>query len=95
MRLVFDISVLYNHILVFLNFPGCRGGAYVIRNGRVFLLGALICFLVFFGSVSIGAAGFGAVLNDVPEMLTLLVAVLLFVAAVLMLEAEENRSTGT
>ena len=62
----------------------------MIRNGRIALIGALICFLVFFGSVSIGAAGFGAVLDDVPEMLTLLVAVLLFVAGVLMLEAVEN-----
>ena len=66
-----------------------------MRNGRLFLIGALVCFLVFFGSVSIGAAGFGAVLDDVPEMLTLLVAVLLFVAAVIMLEAAENSSTDS
>ncbi len=65
----------------------------MIRKGRMFLLGALVCFLVFFSSVAIGAAGFGVVLDDVPEMLTLLVAVLLFVAAVLMLETAENRST--
>ncbi len=64
-----------------------------MRNGRLFLLGALVCFLVFFGSVAIGAAGFGAVLDDVPEMLTLLVAVLLFVAAIIMLEEVENSST--
>ena len=66
-----------------------------MRNSSLFLIGALLCFLVFFGSVSIGAAGFGAVLDDVPEMLTLLVAVLLFVAAVIMLEAAENSSTDT
>ncbi len=45
--------------------------------------------------MAIGAAGFGAVLDDVPEMLTLLVAVLLFVAAILILEAAENRSNDT
>ena len=67
----------------------------MIRNGRIVLIGAFICFLVFFGSVSIGAAGFGPVLDDVPEMLTLLVAALLFVAAVLMLEAAENHGADT
>ncbi|MDE0330611.1 MAG: hypothetical protein OXL41_01970 [Nitrospinae bacterium] len=62
----------------------------MLRNGRIVLMCALICFLFYFGSVAVGAAGFGVVLDDVPEMLTLLVAVLLFVAAVLMLEAVEN-----
>lgn len=67
----------------------------MIRNARIVLVGALVCFLVFFGSVAIGAAGFGVMLDDVPEMLTLLVAVLLFVAAVSMLEIGENHGDDT
>ncbi len=67
----------------------------MLRNGRVYLLASLLCFFIFSASVAIGAAGFGAVLDDVPEMLTLLVAVLLFVAAILILEAADNRSNDT
>ena len=70
-------------------------GAKVIRNGRIALVAALICFLVFFASVAAGAAGLGAVFDDVPEMLTLFLAVFLFVAGVLMLEAAEYRGTDT
>ena len=65
----------------------------MIRYGRMLLIAALLFFLVFFGSVAMGAAGFGPVFNDVTEMLTLLVAVLLFVAGVLILEAVEDRGT--
>ena len=72
-----------------------QGGAQVIRNGRIALVGALICFLVFFSSVAAGAAGFGALFDDVPEMLALFVAVLLFVAGVLMLEAADSRAINT
>ena len=72
-----------------------QGGAHVIRNGRIALVGALICFLVFFSSVAAGAAGFGVLFDDVPEMLTLFVAALLFVAGVLMLEAAEKRGIDT
>ena len=67
----------------------------MIRYGRMALVAALVCFLVFFGSVAIGAAGFGPVFGDVTEMLTLLVAVLLFVAGVLVREAVEGHSTDT
>lgn len=63
----------------------------MIRDGRIALIGALICFLVYFGNVTMGAAGFGVFFGDVAEMLALFVAVLLFVAGVLMLEAAENR----
>lgn len=62
------------------------------RTGRIVLVGALICFAVFFGSVAMGAAGLGAAFSDVGEMLTLFAAALLFVAGVLMLEAAEKRS---
>lgn len=64
----------------------------MIRDGRIALVGALISFLIFFGNVAMGAAGLGVVVGDVAEMLTLFVAVLLFVAAVLMLEAADNRN---
>ena len=64
----------------------------MIRNGRVALAGALICFLVYFGNVALGAAGLGVFLADVPEMLALFVSVLLFVTGVLMLEAAESRT---
>ncbi len=64
----------------------------MIRNGRFVLFGALICFLLFFGNVASGAAGFGTILGDVAEMLTLLAASLLFVTGVLMLEVAENRN---
>ena len=67
----------------------------MIRYGRMLLIAALAFFLVFFGSVAMGAAGFGQVFSDVTEMLTLLVAVLLFVAGVLILEAVKERGVDT
>ena len=67
----------------------------MIRNGRIILVGALLCFLVFFSSVAAGAAGLGALFDDVPEMLALFVAVLLFVAGVLMLEAAGSSGVDT
>ena len=72
-----------------------QGGAKVIRNGRIALVGALICFLVFFSSVAAGAAGLGVLFDDVPEMLTLFVAAFLFVTGVLMLETAEKRGADT
>lgn len=63
----------------------------MIHYGRIALVGALICFLIFFGNVATGAAGFGVFFGDVSEMLALFASVLLFVASVLMLEAAENR----
>ncbi|MDE0703985.1 MAG: hypothetical protein OXH59_09705 [Rhodospirillaceae bacterium] len=67
----------------------------MIRTGRIVLVGALICFLVFFASVALGAAGLGTPFSDVAEMLTLFAAALLFVAGVLMLEAAGTRSGNT
>ena len=46
------------------------------------LIGALLCFLVFFGNVALGAAGGGVFLGDVAEMLTLFAASILFVIGV-------------
>ena len=65
----------------------------MIRHGRIVLFGALICFLIFFGNVAAAAAGLGAILGDVAEMLTLFAASLLFVSGVLMLELADNRNT--
>lgn len=56
-------------------------------KGRFALLGALILFLVFFGNVAMGAAGLGAPLGDVSEMLTMFAATILFVIGVLSREA--------
>ena len=67
----------------------------MIRTGRIVLVGALICFLIFFASVASGAAGLGTPFSDVAEMLTLLAAALLFVTGVLMLEAAQIRSSNT
>ena len=57
------------------------------RTGTPSLIGALICFLGFFGNVALGAAGLGAVLGDVAEMLMLFAAAVLFVIGVLAREA--------
>ena len=67
----------------------------MIRTGRIVLVGALICFLIFFTSVALGAAGLGTPFSDVVEMLILLAAALLFVTGVLMLEAAEIRNGNT
>lgn len=64
------------------------------RHGRPALLAALILFAVFFANVVVGAAGGGAPLNDVAEMLTLFAATILFVAGVLKREAETGGPNG-
>ena len=59
-------------------------------HGRPALGGALICFALFFGNVSLGAAGQGVFLGDVAEMMLLFAAALLFVVGVLVREAGAN-----
>ena len=59
----------------------------MLGPGRLALIGALLCFLVFFGNVALGAAGAGVFLGDVAEMLTLFAAAILFVIGVLAYEA--------
>ena len=56
-------------------------------RGGVPLIGALLLFLLFFGNVSAGAAGLGAPLGDVAEMLMLFASTILFVIGVLIREA--------
>ena len=63
-----------------------------MKNGGPLLIGALVLFLGFFTNVALGAAGLGAPLGDVAEMLTLFVASLLFVAGVLKREAARDRA---
>ena len=60
------------------------------RHGGIALICALICFLAFFGNVALGAAGRGAPMGDVAEMLTLFVAALFFVVGVLAREASAD-----
>ena len=59
----------------------------MLGSGGLALIGALICFLVFFGNVTLGAAGEGVFLGDVAEMLTLFAASVLFVVGILAREA--------
>jgi ABC-type nickel/cobalt efflux system permease component RcnA len=54
---------------------------------------ALATFAVFCANVASGAAGAGAFMGDIPEMLTLLAAAILFVIGVLALEATEKKTT--
>jgi hypothetical protein len=60
------------------------------RSGNAALLGSLVCFAAFFSNVLMGASGMGVFIGDVPEMLTLLAASILFVVGVLDREAHET-----
>ena len=60
--------------------------------GTPALTAALICFAIFFGNVSAGAAGAGVFLGDVAEMLMLLATSVLFVFGVLAREAAAGPS---
>jgi len=59
-------------------------------RGGTALIGALVLFLLFFANVSAGAAGLGAPLGDVAEMLTLFAAAILFVSGVLVREGASD-----
>ena len=63
----------------------------MLARGRPALIGALACFLVFFANITVGAMGGSVFLGDVLEMLVLFAAVLLFVAGVLVREAQDAR----
>lgn len=62
-------------------------------NGGLPLIGALIAFIIYFANVALGAAGLGAPLGDVAEMLLLFLSSILFVVGVLAQEAAAARST--
>ena len=53
---------------------------------------SLIMFAVFGANVVLGSMGLGGFLGDVSEMLTLLAASIVFVAAILQKEAAEKAS---
>lgn len=59
----------------------------MLRTGGPALLAALICFIVYFSNVAMGAAGAGIFLGDISEMLMLFVSAVLFVIGVLQREA--------
>jgi len=54
-----------------------------IGNGNAALFASGLAFLVFFANVTVGAAGAPPFLPDIAEMLTLFVACVLFVIAIL------------
>ena len=65
-----------------------------MRKPENWLLGAaLVVFVVFFANVTIGAAGFEVFLSDPTEMMTLLAACILFVAATVRCEIRESQET--
>ena len=65
----------------------------MIRNGTLPLLAALICFIVFFTNVAMGAAKMGVFMGDVREMLMLLATAILFVIGILRREATSPKKT--
>lgn len=60
------------------------------RSGTLALIAALGFFIAFFTNIALGAFGDGVVLDDVPEMLTMFAAALLFTVGVLQREVAEN-----
>lgn len=58
----------------------------------MFLIGALIVFLVFFLNVALGVFADAAVLGDIGEMLVLSFAAVLFVVAILRKEADRSKN---
>ena len=64
------------------------------RSGTFPLIAALICFVIYFGNVTAGAAGVGVFLGDIPEMLMLLATSILFVIGVLAREASARNGDG-
>lgn len=62
-----------------------------MRSGGLPLIGALVCFAIFFTNVALGAARAGVFLGDVAEMLTLFAAAILFVVGIL---AREKAAGG-
>ncbi len=59
------------------------------QRGTIALIASLICFIIYFTNVAIGAAGTAPFFGDVMEMLTLFVSAVLFVVGVLDREAAE------
>lgn len=64
------------------------------NTGTVALLGALICFAIFFANVAMGAAGMGVFMGDLTSMLMLFAASILFVVGILNREMEAVARRG-
>lgn len=58
------------------------------------LFASLIVFVVYFSNVALGAFGGTVFLGDVGEMLVLLTASIIFVAAILKKEADRREKDG-
>jgi hypothetical protein len=61
----------------------------------MFLISSVIVFALFFLNVALGAFADRAFLGDVGEMLVLSVAAVLFVVAILNIEADQNNKDGS
>ena len=60
----------------------------------MFLAASVFVFIVYFANVVMGAWAGGAFLGDVGEMLVLFVAAILFVVAILKMEADRDNKNG-
>lgn len=61
----------------------------------MFLTASIIVFLIYFANVALGAFAGSAFLGDVGEMLVLFAASILFVVAILKIEADGKNKNGS
>ena len=61
----------------------------------MFLAASIIVFAIYFGNVALGAFTGSTFLGDVGEMLVLFGATILFVVAILQIEAARKDKTGS
>ncbi len=64
------------------------------KPSKMALSAAGVLFLLFFGNVTLGALGQKAPLGDIPEMLMLFAASIMFVVSVLLFEAERDEAAN-
>jgi hypothetical protein len=61
----------------------------------MFLAASIVVFAIYFANVALGAFARAAFLGDVGEMLVLLAASILFVVAILQIEADHKDENGS
>ncbi len=61
----------------------------------MFLTASIVVFVIYFANVALGAFAGSAFLGDVGEMLVLFAASILFVIAILKIEADRNNKNGS
>lgn len=61
----------------------------------MFLTASIIVFVIYFTNVALGAFAGSAFLGDVGEMVVLFAASILFVIAILKIEADRNNKNGS